>query len=87
MDAVARRNALEQPRSQTLEYAVRGVWRRSATDAEGEKGTWYVDVPTLVETFGAEAVEAKLAEYAASMAAARTAAITEAVAAAAAAEE
>ena len=47
-------------------------------------GCWYVGVDELVETFGAQVVNAKLAEYEAAQAAARASAVAAAVAAAAA---
>ena len=74
MGAVPRRNKLPHARSQELEFAVHGKWRRM-DDVNGEFGCWHVGVPELVETFGAAAVREKLAEYAAAQAAAREAAI------------
>ena len=81
MGAVARGNVLTQPRAASLEYCVHGKWRRTEDDANGMHGAWYVDVPTLVETFGASVVTEKLAAYAAAQAAARAAAIAAAEAA------
>ena len=86
MDGEARGNALPHARSRALEYAVNGRWRRSEGDANGVFGTWYVGVPELVETFGAAAVNEKLAAFAAAQAAAREQAVADAIAAAAAAE-
>lgn len=43
-------------------------------------GCWYVGVDELVEAFGADAVNAKLAEYEAAQVAARESAITAAAA-------
>ena len=80
MSPVERRNALKHPRERFLEYAVRGEWRRHATDESGEKGTWYIGVPELVKTFGAAVVKEKLAAYAAAQAIARERAIANAVA-------
>ena len=82
---VERGNVLPQPRSScSLEYAVHGKWRRTDGDANGVHGCWYVGVDELVEAFGAEVVNAKLAEYEAAQAAARASAVAAAVTAAAA---
>ena len=51
------------------------IWRRTEDDTNGVYGAWYVDVPMLVETFGAAVVTEKLAAYAAAQARARAAAI------------
>ena len=88
MSGVARRNKLlayVPSRADKLEYAVHGKWRLES-DENGEHGCWHVDVRTLVEAFGADAVRAKLAAFAAEQAVAREAAIVaaeEAIAAAA----
>ena len=87
MGEEARGNALPHTRERALEYAINGRWRRSETDANGVYGTWYVGVPELVDTFGAAAVNAKLAAFAAAQAAARERAVADAVAAAVAAAE
>ena len=90
MDEESRGNVLAQPRSSALEFAVHGKWRRSESDANGLYGCWFVDVPELVQTFGARVVREKLAAYAAAQAAAReeaVAAAEEAIAAAAEAAE
>ena len=87
MGEEARGNALPHARERHLEYAVNGRWRRSETDANGVYGTWYVGVPELVDTFGAAAVNEKLAAFAAAQAAARERAVADAVAAAVAAAE
>ena len=81
MDAVARGNKLAQARSRTLEYAVHGKWRRCEEDTNGTHGCWFIGVPELVQAFGAEAVEAKLAAWATAQVAARAEAITSAAAA------
>ena len=75
----ARGNKLPHARSRFLEYAVHGKWRRSENDANGVHGTWFIGVPQLVATFGAEAVEAKLSAYATAQAAARREAIDDAL--------
>ena len=75
MDPVARGNVLTHPRSRALEYAIHGKWRRTEDDVKGVDGCWYIGVPELVQTFGAAAVRAKLAEFAAAQAAAREDAI------------
>ena len=80
MDEVERGNVLEEPRSTSLEYAVHGKWRRADGDRKGVDGCWYVGVDELVEAFGADAVNAKLAEYEAAQVAARESAVTAAVA-------
>jgi hypothetical protein len=88
MGGVARRNKLLSyvpSRADKLEYAVHGRWRRE-DDENGEHGCWHVDVQTLVEAFGGDAVRAKLTAFATAQAAAREAAIVaaeEAIAAAA----
>ena len=63
LSEVERANVLPRGRSGMLEYAVHGKWRRTEDDTNGTHGCWYVGVDELVETFGAEAVNAKLAEY------------------------
>ena len=80
MDEVDRGNILQQARSNSLEYAVHGQWRRTDGDRKGVHGCWYVGVDELVEAFGADAVNAKLAEYEAAQVAARDSAVTAAVA-------
>ena len=70
MGDIARTNALAHPRSHALEYAVFGKWRRSEADTTGVHGCWYVGVPEL-ETFGKDALNAKLSEFEAAQAAAR----------------
>ena len=78
---VERGNVLPQPRSScSLEYAVHGKWRRAEDDRNGVHGCWYIGVDELVETFGAEAVNAKLAAYEAAQAAARESAVAAAAA-------
>ena len=53
-----------QPLSKTVEYAVRGEWRRAGDDDDGgEKGTWFIGVPELVKQLGAEVVRAKIAAW------------------------
>ena len=69
---------MTQPRSTFLEYAVHGLWRRADHDTNGDHGCWYIDVDELVQTFGAEAVNAKLDEYEAAQAAARKQAVADA---------
>jgi hypothetical protein len=71
MGSVKRGNKLKFARSDTLEYAVHGRWRRTADDENGCWGCWYIDVPELVQAFGKQAVTAKLAEYEGALAAAR----------------
>jgi hypothetical protein len=78
MGSVKRGNKLKYARSDTLEYAVHGRWRRTADDENGCWGCWYIDVPELVQAFGKEAVTAKLAEYEGALAAARVRAIADA---------
>ena len=80
MREVERGNVLAHPRAHSLEYAVHGKWRRTADDTNGIHGTWYMDMPALVETFGAAVVREKLAAYATAQAAAREEAIAAAVA-------
>ena len=80
LDEVERGNVLEEPRSTSLEYAVHGKWRRADGDRKGVDGCWYVGVDELVEAFGADAVNAKLAEYEAAQVAARESAVAAAVA-------
>ena len=75
MGPIARGNVLAEPREQSLEYAVHGKWRRAEGDTNGVYGCWYIDVPELVQTFGAALVREKLAAYAAAQATAREAAI------------
>ena len=75
-----RGNKLPHARSKHLEFAVQGKWRRSEDDENGTYGTWYISVRELVETFGAETVEAKLSEFAAAQAAARQEALASAIA-------
>ena len=79
MGEVPRGNKLPHARSHALEYAIHGKWKRTASDENGTHGCWYIGVLQVVETFGADAVNAKLAAYEAAQAAARA----EAVAAAA----
>ena len=78
MGPVARRNTLKYARSDSLEYAVLGKWRRTEDDANGEWGSWFITVPELVLTFGKQAVTAKLAEYEGALAAARERAVADA---------
>lgn len=80
MDEVDRGNILQQARSNSLEYAVHGQWRRTDEDRKGVHGCWYVGVDELVEAFGADAVNAKLVEYEAAQVAARESAVTAAAA-------
>ena len=80
MGAVPRRNKLARARSESLEYAVHGKWRRE-NDANGEFGCWHVGVRQLVEAFGGAAVREKLAAFAAAHATAREEAIVAAEAA------
>ena len=76
-----RGNKLPHVRSKYLEFAVQGLWRRSEEqDQNGTYGTWYISVRELVETFGADTVEAKLSEFAAAQAAARQEALASAIA-------
>ena len=77
-DEEARGNPLPHARERALEYAVHGQWRRSESDRNGVYGTWWVDVPQLVETFGAEVVREKLRAYAAAQAEARERALSDA---------
>ena len=60
LDDVARGNKLS---GKMIEYAVHGKWRRHEEDANGVFGTWYLPLRKLVQTFGAAAMEAKLAEF------------------------
>ena len=80
LDEVERGNKLS---GKTIEYAVHGKWRRHEEDVNGVFGTWYLSLTKLVKAFGAETVQAKLAEFEQAQAQARIAA----VAAVAAAEE
>ena len=81
MGDIPRTNPLAHPRSRALEYAIFGKWRRSEADTTGVHGCWYIGVPELVETFGKDAVNAKLSEYEAAQAAARAEAVERALAA------
>ena len=69
LDEVTRANKL--PYDPELEYAVHGKYARSADDTNGVFGTWYIGLNELVQTFGKEEVETKLAEFEAAAAAAR----------------
>ena len=80
LSEVERANVLPRGRSDRLEYAVHGKWRRTEDDTNGTHGCWYVGVDELVEAFGAEAVNTKLAEYEAAQAAARESAVAAAAA-------
>ena len=78
MGQVERGNKLKHARSDSLEYAIHGKWRRSADDENGVFGCWYIGVPELVRSFGREAVTARLVEYEAAVAAARAEAVRDA---------
>ena len=63
LDEETRGNPLPHARSRALEYAVHGKYLRSESDRNGVYGTWWVGVPQLVATFGAQAFREKLRAY------------------------
>ena len=71
LDEVTRANKLSYPASSSLEYAVHGKFARNADDSNGLFGCWYIGLKELVQTFGKEQVETKVAEFEAAATAAR----------------